>query len=67
MVRAVATALKDIVVYFELSATDLVSDDWVEQIFGILIFVCGQRQRNYLNCCCSCSPFGLFPHEKEFK
>ena len=28
MVRAVATALKDIVIYFELSATDLVSDDW---------------------------------------
>ena len=26
----------------------------------------GQRPRNYLSCC-PCSPFGSFPHSKEFK
>ena len=32
------------------------------QVIGFLSVAIGQRPRNYLSCCCPCSPFGSFLH-----
>ena len=35
--------------------------------WAFLSVAIGQRPGNYLNCCCSCSPFGSFPLLKEIR